>query len=78
MRRSGRQKAVDQAVAKLGAKLIIGKAVSRPSFPIGVYIFIPPNINYIYNFYPTNINNPTLPYCPSIADLQAIDWAVIP
>ena len=55
-------------------KLRNGKAITRPSFPSGVYLFIPPNMNYIYTFYPSNSGNPALQYSPTIADINATDW----
>ena len=55
-------------------KLQNGNGVYRPSFPSGVYILIPPTMTNLYWIYPSNINNPALPYCPTVADLNATDW----
>lgn len=56
-------------------KAINGKCVYRSGWLNSNYLMIPYGMVNIYEVFPSNINNPTLLYHPTIADIQGSDWS---
>jgi len=59
-------------------KLQAGKFVTRPGWINGIYLSSMPNVDCICSIYPQNLDNPCVRYSPSINDLIATDWELLP
>ena len=58
-------------------KAINGKCVYRTGWNNSNYVMVPPSTSNFYEVFPSNINNPTLLYSPTVADVQGTDWSTM-